>query len=211
MTALRGRVSQVVEVNVGTAGGGESDAELWHRLRSADEEAFRDLFLRHSTAVYNFCFRRTASWSVAEDATQATFASLWRRASGGDIDPLKLESARPALLTMARNECSNANRSRNRHLQLVDRVRTESGGSVDNTAAWVEAESTMALIRQALAVLPANQRDVVELVAWSGLSLADVAAALKISVGTVKSRLSRARARLARSEIAGLLENHNEA
>ncbi len=97
------------------------------------------------------------------------------------------------------------------HLQLVDRVRTESGGSVDNTAAWVEAESTMAIIRRALAVLPANQRDVVELVAWSGLSLADVAGALKISVGTVKSRLSRARARLARSEIAGLLEDHNEA
>ena len=86
-------------------------------------------------------------------------------------------------------------------------MRTESRESVDNTAAWVEAESTMAVIRQALATLPANQRDVVELVAWSGLSLADVAAALKISVGTVKSRLSRARARLARSEIGGLLEN----
>jgi RNA polymerase sigma-70 factor, ECF subfamily len=198
-------------VNGGTAGAGEPDAELWHRLRSADEDAFRELFLRHSTAVYNFCFRRTASWSAAEDATQATFASLWRRAAGGDIDSLRLESARPALLTMARNECSNANRSRNRHLQLVDRIRTERGSSADNTAAWVDAESTMALIRQALAVLPAKQREVVELVAWSGLSVADVAAALKISVGTVKSRLSRARARLARSEIASLVESADEA
>jgi RNA polymerase sigma-70 factor, ECF subfamily len=63
----------------------------------------------------------------------------------------------------------------------------------------------MALIRRALAVLPQNQRDVVELVAWSELSLADVAAALHVSVGTVKSRLSRARARLAASEIAALL------
>lgn len=204
-------MGQVVEVDGGSAGAGESDAELWHRLRSADEDAFRELFLRHSTAVYNFCFRRTASWSVAEDATQGTFASLWRRAAGGDIDSLKLESARPALLTMARNECSNANRSRNRHLQLVDRVRTETGAAADNTAAWVDAESTMAVIRQALAVLPANQRDVVELVAWSGMSLADAAAALKISVGTVKSRLSRARARLAKTEIAGLLESADEA
>ena len=195
----------------GTADAGESDAELWHRLRTSDEDAFRELFLRHGTAVYNFCFRRTASWSAAEDAAQATFASLWRRAARGDIDSLKLESARPALLTMARNECSNANRSRNRHLQLVNRIRTETGVSADNTAAWVDAESTMAAIRQALAVLPANQRDVVELVAWSGLTLADVATALKISVGTVKSRLSRARARLARSEIAGLLERSDEA
>jgi RNA polymerase sigma-70 factor (ECF subfamily) len=107
---------------------------------------------------------------------------------------------------MARNECSNANRSRDRHLTLVDRVRAEQRPPADNTASWVEAESTMAVIRQALAALPANQRDVVELVAWSGLSLADAAAALKISVGTVKSRLSRARARLARTELAALLE-----
>ena len=117
-----------------------------------------------------------------------------------------MDSARPALLRMARNECSNANRSRDRHLTLVDRVRTEQRPPADNTASWVEAESAMAVIRQALAALPANQRDVVELVAWSGLSLADAAAALKISVGTVKSRLSRARARLARTELAALLE-----
>ena len=193
-------------MSVGTAGGGESDAELWHRLRSADEDAFRELFMRHSTPVYNFCFRRTASWSVAEDATQATFTTLWRRAVGGEVEALKLDSARPALLRMARNECSNANRSRDRHLTLVDRVRTEQRPPADNTASWVEAESTMAVIRQALAALPANQRDVVELVAWSGLSLADAASALKISVGTVKSRLSRARARLARTELAALLE-----
>jgi RNA polymerase sigma factor (sigma-70 family) len=63
----------------------------------------------------------------------------------------------------------------------------------------------MAVIRRALAVLPQSQRDVVELVAWSELPLADVAAALHVSVGTVKSRLSRARARLATSEIAALL------
>lgn len=193
-------------MSVGTAGGGESDAELWHRLRSADEDAFRGLFMRHSTAVYNFCFRRTASWSVAEDATQATFATLWRRAVRSEVEALKLDSARPALLRMARNECSNANRSRDRHLTLVDRVRAEQRPPADNTASWVEAESTMAVIRQALAALPANQRDVVELVAWSGLSLADAAVALKISVGTVKSRLSRARARLARTELAALLE-----
>ncbi len=195
-------------MSVGTAGGGESDAELWHRLRSADEDAFRELFTRHSTAVYNYCFRRTASWSLAEDATQATFATLWRRAVRGDVEALKLDSARPALLRMARNECSNVNRSRDRHLHLVERVRTEPRGPADNTAAWVEAESTMAVIRQALSVLPANQRDVVELVAWSGLSLADAAATLKISVGTVKSRLSRARARLAKSEVAALLEQY---
>jgi RNA polymerase sigma factor (sigma-70 family) len=199
-------MSQVMQMtSVGSAELPESDADLWHRLRGADEDAFRELFTRHSTGVYNFCFRRTASWSVAEDATQATFATLWRRAVRHDIEPLKLDSARPVLLAMARNECSNVNRSANRHLHLVDRVRSQTRATADNTEAWVEAEATMALIRRSLAVLPKNQRDVVELVAWSELSLADVAAALKVSVGTVKSRLSRARARLATSEVASLL------
>jgi RNA polymerase sigma-70 factor, ECF subfamily len=199
-------MSQVMQMtSVGSAEQPEPDADLWHRLRAADEDAFRELFLRHSTGVYNFCFRRTASWSVAEDATQATFSTLWRRAIRHDVEPLRLGSARPVLLAMARNECSNVNRSANRHLHLVDRVRIEARASADDTEAWVEAEATMTLIRQALAVLPRNQRDVVELVAWSELSLADVAAALHVSVGTVKSRLSRARARLATSEIAALL------
>jgi RNA polymerase sigma factor (sigma-70 family) len=199
-------MSQVMQMtSVGSAEQAEPDADLWHRLRAADEDAFRELFQRHSTGVYNFCFRRTASWSVAEDATQATFASLWRRAVRRDVEPLKLESARPVLLAMARNECSNVNRSANRRLHLVDRVRTQPRATADNTEAWVEAEATMALIRRALAVLPQNQRDVVELVAWSELSLADVAATLHVSVGTVKSRLSRARARLAASEIAALV------
>jgi RNA polymerase sigma-70 factor (ECF subfamily) len=181
------------------------DADLWRRLRGGDEDAFRALFLRHSTAVYNFCFRRTASWSAAEDATQATFASLWRRARSGAIDELRLTSVRPMLCAMARDECSNANRSRDRQLHLVDRVSGAAAASTDNTADWVEAESTMAAIRRSLAVLPAEQRDVVELVAWAELPLADVAAALRLPVGTVKSRLSRARARLATSEIAALL------
>jgi RNA polymerase sigma factor (sigma-70 family) len=199
-------MSQVMQMTaVGSAELPEPDADLWHRLGAADEDAFRELFMRHSTGVYNFCFRRTASWSVAEDATQATFATLWRRAVRHDIEPLKLLSARPVLLAMARNECSNVNRSANRHLHLVDRVRSQAATAADNAEAWVEAEATMALIRRALSVLPRGQRDGVELVAWSELSLADVAAALKVSIGTVKSRLSRARARLATSEIASLL------
>lgn len=102
-----------------------------------------------------------------------------------EVEALKLDSARPALLRMARSQCSNANWSRDGHLTLVDRVRTEHRPPADNTAAWVEAESTMTVIRQALAALAANQRDVVEPVAWAGLSLADAAAALKISVGRV--------------------------
>jgi RNA polymerase sigma factor (sigma-70 family) len=183
----------------------DSDADLWNALNRADEGAFRELFLRHSDGVYNYCFRHTASWSAAEDAVQATFAALWRRAVAGTVEELRLDSARPVLLAMARNACSNANRSRDRQLALVDRMRVAPRDAVDDAGRWVESETTMQLIRQALSVLPANQREVVELVAWSELSMAAAAAVLHVSVGTVKSRLFRARARLASSPIAGLL------
>ena len=198
-------MSRVVVMNASLSGPARSDPDLWHAVGSGDELAFRELFLRYSDMVYNYCFRSTGSWSLAEDAVQATFAALWRRAVAGKVEDLRLDSARPLLLAMARDECSNVNRSRSRRVRLVDHLASASSDAVDNTEAWVESESTMQAIRQALAVLPRHQRDVVELVAWSGLSMAEAAATLKISVGTAKSRLSRARSRLANTEIATLL------
>lgn len=62
---------------------------------------------------------------------------------------------------------------------------------------WVRAERTMAEIREALEMLPSRQRDVVELVSWAGRTEAEAAGALDVPVGTVKSRLSRARRNLA--------------
>jgi len=198
-------MSRVVVMNASLSGPARSDRDLWHAVGAGSEAAFRELFVLYSGLVYNYCFRRTASWSSAEDAAQATFAALWRRAVGGKIDELRLESARPILLAIALGECNNVNRSRRRQLRLVDRIGGAPGGAADNTAAWVEAETTMQTIRQAMSVLPQHQRDVVELVAWSGLSMTEAAATLNISVGTVKSRLSRARSRLANTPVVSLL------
>ncbi len=61
----------------------ESDEATWSRLCVGDPEALTEIYERHVDTVYNFAFRRTASWSVAEDAVQATFSTLWRRARGG--------------------------------------------------------------------------------------------------------------------------------
>ena len=183
----------------------DADVSLWRALNRGDAGAFRELFLRHSDGVYNYCFRRTASWSAAEDAVQATFAALWRRAVAGTVDELRLDSARPMLLSMARNACSNANRAQDRQLALVDRMREAPRDEVDDASRRLEAETTTRLIRQALLVLPPRQREVAGLVAWSELSMAATAAVLGVSVGTVKSRLSRARARLGSSAIASLL------
>ncbi len=195
-----------VDPEAGEAAPGEDDSGLWQDLRGGDREAFRSLFLRHSDAVYNFAFRRTSSWAIADDVVQATFTTLWRRVLDGTVDELRLPSARPVLFSMARNECSNQLRSGKRQARLADRIeadRTEPGA--DNTDDWVTAESTMQEITRAMRLLPKSQREVIELVSWSELSLAEAGVALGVPVGTVKSRLKRARDRLLRTPLAGLL------
>jgi RNA polymerase sigma-70 factor (ECF subfamily) len=186
----------------GTGQAVSSDRELWERLRSADEFALTEIFHRHSDAVYNFAFRRTSSWSLAEDIVQATFTALWRRAGDGRIDELALDTARPMLLTIARYECANAARSGRRLSALRQRLGAIGGSTTtpDHSAlaaAKVDDERAMSELRRALAKVPADQREVIELVAWSGCSMAEAAQVLGVPEGTVKSRLARARRRLA--------------
>jgi RNA polymerase sigma-70 factor (ECF subfamily) len=178
------------------------DRDLWEQLRDASAQALTTLFQRHSDAVYNFAFRRTSSWASSEDVVQATFATLWRRARGGRIDPLTLRSARPLLLVMAGYECGNVLRSSRRQTALTNRIELiDAPGSVpdhsNEAAARVDDELAMSEIRRSLDRIPANQREAVELVIWSDCSIAEAAAALGVPEGTVKSRLSRARTRLA--------------
>jgi RNA polymerase sigma-70 factor, ECF subfamily len=178
------------------------DRELWSRLRSADEAALTDLFHRHSDAVYNFAFRRTSSWSAAEEVVQATFTTLWRRARAGSVDELTLDSARPLLLVMAGYECRNVHRSTRRRAALVDRMELIDhddtiADHASEAIARVDDERAMSDLRRILDRIPAKQREVVELVVWSECSMAEAARALGVPAGTVKSRLARARASLA--------------
>ena len=96
---------------------------------------------------------------------------------------------------------------------MVEQVANDRPASVGpEPEAWAEAEATMGEIRRLLTSLPARHREVIELVAWADLSLTEVAAVLDVPVGTVKSRLSRARARLLALGGASLLgRNHEEA
>ncbi|MFC7620708.1 RNA polymerase sigma factor [Microlunatus sp. GCM10028923] len=182
------------------------DGDLWERLRSADEEAFRELFLRHNKAVYNYAFRGTGSWAAADDVVQVVFTAVLRRALAADLPALRLASARPILFAMARKECANQLRSVRRQARLADRIRMhETGHAADNTAEWLAAETAMRQIAESLQVLPANQREVIALVRWSGLSLAEAAESLGVPIGTVKSRLNRAQRRLGDTPLAGLL------
>lgn len=183
----------------------EGDEDLWAGLCAGIEADFAALFRRHNRVVYNFAFRSTASWSLAEDITQATFTTLWRRAREGSVDPLQRSSAVPILLAMARHEVLNATRGDHRRLRLIHKIGDQAPRHDSNVSDWLEQEAAMARVRTVLNRLPENQRAVVELVVWSGLELAECAQVLNIPVGTVKSRLSRAKRKLATTEVAELL------
>jgi RNA polymerase sigma factor (sigma-70 family) len=178
------------------AGSEPTDGELWAR---GDAHAFGLLFERHARAVYNHCFRATADWSEAEDATSLVFLEAWRRR---DAVMLDRDSALPWLLGVATNVLRNRRRSLRRRASALARLRPEQTPDfADDVEARLDDERAMRTVLRTIGGLPRPEREVLALVAWDGLSYEAAALALDVPVGTVRSRLSRARARL--RELAG--------
>ena len=170
------------------------DSVLWSRARAGDTEAFGVLFERHARAIYNYCFRRVGSWAVAEDLVSIVFLEAWRR-----VDK-QLPSGKelPWLFGIATNVVRNRRRSERRYAAALRRV-SQPGPEpsfADDSDERIDDEELMGRALALLARLPRREQEVFALCAWSGLSYEDAAVALRIPVGTVRSRLSRARARL---------------
>src|SRR5918992_881798 len=96
-----------------------TDEQLWARAASGAPEAFGDLYERHAGAVYNYCFRRTADWAVAEDLTSIVFLEAWRRRK--DVR-LHGESLLPWLYGIATNVLRNRSRSLRRYRAALGRI-----------------------------------------------------------------------------------------
>ncbi len=175
-----------------------SDGQLWADAADGDEAAFGLLFDRHVKAVYNHCFRLSASWSTAEDATQAVFLTAWRRRS--DIR-LVDGSALPWLLTVATNVVRDERRSARRWLAAVLRLPPDRDAAdlADRVAGQVDDERRMRAVLHAARRLPRAEREALALCVWSSVSYADAAALLGITEASVRARVSRARSRLSRS------------
>lgn len=174
--------------------GEPTDAELWQRAASGDNDAFGTLFERHGRLVYNFCFRRTADWAQAEELTSVVFLEAWRRHT--DVR-LAGSSAAPWLLGVATNVLRNARRAQRRHRAALERLPREHepdfSPDIDER---LDDERQMATILRVVGTLPRADQEVLALCAWEGLTYEEAALALGTPVGTVRSRLSRARARL---------------
>jgi RNA polymerase sigma-70 factor (ECF subfamily) len=176
-----------------------SDLELWQRAGEGDRAAFGLLFDRHSRTVYNYCFRRTANWSVAEDLTSLVFLEGWRRR--GEVQFVD-GRVLPWLLGVATNLIRNRWRTARRQRAALARLAPAEPQAdfaedlLDRLADQEQMRRVLAHLRR----LPRAMQDVLALCVWSELSYEEAAVALGIPVGTVRSRLSRARTRLAELE-----------
>jgi RNA polymerase sigma-70 factor, ECF subfamily len=169
----------------------ETDRQL---LRHADPAMFGTLFERHGRAVYNYCFRQTADWSAAEDLTSIVFLEAWRRRKEVRIHG---DTLLPWLYGVATNVLRNRSRSLRRYRSALVRMPVDHEiDFADDADERIDDERQMRRVLDAVRLLPKRDQDVLALCVWSELSYEEAAVALDVPVGTVRSRLSRARRRL---------------
>jgi RNA polymerase sigma factor (sigma-70 family) len=171
----------------------DADDALWGRVREGDELALALLFDRYEPRVFRHALRLLSAREDAKDAVTIAFFELWRkRESVRLVDGSPL----PWLLTTAAHSARNLERSGRRYRALLER--TPAGE--DHGAPALHDESG---VLAALKRLPEREQSVVVLTVLEGYPERVAAEALGIPVGTVKSRLNRAKAKL-REEISNL-------
>ena len=173
------------------------DTNLRKRIRAGDHDAFGEVFDAYARSVYNHAFRLTGDWSAAEDVVSLTFLDAWRLRDKVDEEG---GSLRPWLLGVATNVTRNTRRAARRHAAAVARLPRDEveRDFADEVAGRLDDTDQLTLVRTALALLRRPEREVLALCVWSGLDYPAAAEALGVPVGTVRSRLSRARIKLAK-------------
>ncbi|MGW1511017.1 RNA polymerase sigma factor [Streptomyces sp. NPDC002394] len=171
------------------------DSSLHARIRAGDPEAFRELFRDHAPLVHRHAVRVSGDRGLAEDVVSLTFLEAWRlreRLLDHEAGP------RPWLMGIAVNVLRNTRRAARRHQAALARLpaRHPVPDFAEELAGRLADAEQLAAVQRALKKLRRSEREVFTLCVWSDLGYAEAAAALGVPVGTVRSRLSRARARL---------------
>jgi len=172
------------------------EASVLARARRGDLDAFNDLVVLHQDRVYSLCLRMLASPQAAEDATQDAFISAWQ-----NISRLRGERFRPWLLRIAANLCLDRLRSQARRPARSLETALEEGmpepfDPAPPPESSVLIQELRGRLEVALARLPPDQRLALLLCDVEDLDYKEIAAVMKTSIGTVKSRISRGRSRL---------------
>ena len=174
----------------------QTDAELVDRSQSGDLFAFNQIVERYQSHVYNLAARILGDRASAEDVSQETFISAHKallKFRGGNL--------RSWLLRIASNQSYDHIRSTRRKKEQsldesLEKPAFREPASSDSPEREAESGELRAEIQRGILSLPVDQRTVLVMIDVNGLSYEEAAEATGASIGTVKSRLSRARARV---------------
>ena len=179
------------------------DITLILRAKRGNLDAFNELVLRFQDAVYNTALRIVSDAAIADDVAQTTFVSAWQK-----IDTFKGEIFKPWILRIAINASYDELRRirRRRSVPLEPLAREDEGETVEDPA-WladesarpetrVEREEVLSAIENCLNRMPDDYRAVLALIDVQELDYHDASEALGLPLGTVKSRLFRARGKM---------------
>jgi RNA polymerase sigma-70 factor (ECF subfamily) len=187
------QMSRTRRDRVGTRLDGDDAAIIEDSL--LDPEGFGVVFDRHAPYIHRYLARRLGP-EIADDLTAETFLIAFRRRHRYD---LSRPDARPWLYGIATNLVGQHRRDEAHRLRLRRAAIVPDSGETchaDRVAAVVTAQAARDALTAALATLSPPDRDVLLLIAWEQLSYEEVAAAVGIPVGTVRSRLNRARKKI---------------
>lgn len=170
-----------------------------------DPSAFAELFDRHAAGVGRFAARRVGA-EAAQDVLSETFLVAFRRRSQFDH---AWESAVPWLLGIASRLIKKHRADEARQWRSitasVGAMQTWHDGELSRADERTDAAATIATLARDIDALPAHDRETLLLYAWGDLTYDEIAVALKVPVGTVRSRLNRVRRKLgAAGEVAGI-------
>jgi len=169
----------------------DTDAVLIERVGEGDPDSFEELYRRFARPVMDMGVRYLSNNGSAEEAAQETFAAIWRSAH---TFRRERGSGSAWLYTVARNAIFDRGRRRSKPaVELPADLPTSNHGPDERAeAAWVAWR-----VHSALAEIPERERTVLELAYWKGFSQAEIAEALDVPLGTVKSRTRMGLTRLA--------------
>ena len=165
-----------------------ADEDLMARVQQGDARAFEVVFDRHADVAFSLAYRMCGRRAIAEDVVQDAFLSLWR--SGARYDRTR-GSVRTWVLGVVHNRAIDFFRRESSRTgrDVSEDAAVQRLASTSSTEREVERRDDATQVRAALAELPAEQRQVIELAYYGGFSHSEISAMLDLPAGTVKGRM----------------------
>ena len=169
------------------------DVRLLRGIADGDQEAFRQLYQRHNSLLFSLALRVLNDRDDAEDVLQEVFLQVWK--SAGSFNPTR---SKPIvwLIMVTRSRSIDRLRSRQTRQRATEEAAAESTSNHPSPTQEAAANETQGIVRRAVESLPADQRTLLELAYFGGLSQSEIAERVAQPLGTVKTRMRAGMTRL---------------